>query len=199
MPNNSMWQFVPDFHSINTNNYLFLCNNTKHMIQIQHYFMIEYAHISGILKIIPTVFQCGSERGSDSAFEERLMDAEIASGPNIALLWMLGLGQVVSPILFTLLLFTSIWYHQESVIVSFQSLGQTVIPPTPRSDSKPVHARTLGGANRGRSEESFCEGNPRKLDWNPGDQKSWNPCHQFQSNQQQVLDEISNFLHQSCN
>ena len=145
------------------------------------------------------VFQCGSERGSDSAFEERLMDAEIASGPNIALFWMLGLGQVLSPILFTLLLFTSIWYHQESVIVSFQSLGQTVIPPTPRSDSKPVHAGTLGGANRGRSEESFCEGNPRKLDRNPGDQKSWNPCHQFQSNQQQVLDEISNFLHQSCN
>ena len=30
------------------------------------------------------VFQCGSERGSDSIFEERLMDAEIASGPNIA-------------------------------------------------------------------------------------------------------------------
>ena len=54
------------------------------------------------------VFQCGSERGSDSAFEERLMDAEIASGPNIVLLWMLGLGQVVSPILFTLLVFTSI-------------------------------------------------------------------------------------------
>ena len=78
------------------------------MIQIQHYFMIEYAHISGILKIIPTVFQCGSERGSDSAFEERLMDAEIASGPNIVLLWMLGLGQVLPPILFTLLVFTSI-------------------------------------------------------------------------------------------
>ena len=54
------------------------------------------------------VFQCGSERGSDSAFEERLMDAEIASGPNIALLWMLGLGQVLSTIIFTLLVFTSI-------------------------------------------------------------------------------------------
>ena len=128
LPNNSMWQFVPDFHSINTNNYLFLCNNTKHMIQIQHYFMIEYAHISGILKIIPTVFQCGSERGSDSAFEERLMDAEIASGPNIALFWMLGLGQVLSPILFTLLVFTSIWYHQESVIVSFL-IKPSFLPP----------------------------------------------------------------------
>ena len=98
------------------------------MIQIQHYFMIEYAHISGILKIIPTVFQCGSERGSDSAFEERLMDAEIASGPNIALLWMLGLGQVLSPIIFTLLVFTSIWYHQESVIVSFL-IKPSFLPP----------------------------------------------------------------------
>ena len=70
---------------------------------------------------------------------------------------------------------------------------QSVIPPNLRSDSKPVHARALRGANRGRSKESFCEGKPRKLDRNPGDQKSWNPCNQFQFNQQ-VPDEISNFL-----
>ena len=56
------------------------------------------------------------------------MDAEIASGPNIALFWMLGLGQVLSPILFTLLLFTSIWYHQESVIVSFL-IKPSFLPP----------------------------------------------------------------------
>ena len=121
------------------------------------------------LKITPMVFQCGSERGSDSVFEERLMDAEIASGPNTALLW--------------------IKYFQQRVIVSFQSIAQTIIPLIPRSDSKPVHAGALRGANRGRSEESFWEGNPRKLDRKPGDQKSWNPRHQFQFNQQ-VPDEI---------
>ena len=77
------------------------------MIQIQQY-LIDMTTSVVSLKITPMVFQCGSERGSDSVFEERLMDAEIASGPNIALLWMLGLGHVLSTIIFTLLLFISI-------------------------------------------------------------------------------------------